>query len=103
MSNEALLILNLIVVYGSVILWYYFLRDKGLFCWTVLATVAANIEVKDLKLNVGDNVLEIIVTAENKTKKTYTVIINREKDNQDTNLRKLKIEYFGQRYKEIKL
>ena len=33
MSNEALLILNLIVVYGSVILWYYFLRDKGLFCW----------------------------------------------------------------------
>lgn len=45
MSNEALLILNLIVVYGSVILWYYFMRDKGLFCWTVLATVAANIEV----------------------------------------------------------
>ncbi len=45
MSNEALLILNLIVVYSSVILWYLFLKDKGLYCWTVLATVAANIEV----------------------------------------------------------
>ncbi|MBQ8417447.1 MAG: queuosine precursor transporter [Phascolarctobacterium sp.] len=45
MSNEILLILNLIFVYGSVILWYYFLKEKGLYCWTVLATVAANIEV----------------------------------------------------------
>lgn len=45
MSNEVLLILNLIFVYGSVILWYYFLKEKGLYCWTVLATVAANIEV----------------------------------------------------------
>lgn len=45
MGNEALLILNLIVVYSSVILWYLFLKEKGLYCWTVLATVAANIEV----------------------------------------------------------
>lgn len=45
MSNEALLVLNLIFVYSSVILWYYFLKEKGLYCWTVLATVAANIEV----------------------------------------------------------
>lgn len=40
-----MLILNLIVVYSSVILWYLFLKEKGLYCWTVLATVAANIEV----------------------------------------------------------
>ncbi len=45
MQNEILLVLNLIVVYGSVILWYYFLKEKGLYCWTVLATIAANIEV----------------------------------------------------------
>lgn len=45
MTNEVLLILNLIFVYSSVILWYYFLKEKGLYCWTVLATVAANIEV----------------------------------------------------------
>lgn len=45
MRNEFLLILNLIVVYSSVILWYYFLKEKGLYCWTVLATITANIEV----------------------------------------------------------
>ena len=45
MNNEVLLILNLIFVYGSVILWHYFLKEKGLYCWTVLATIAANIEV----------------------------------------------------------
>lgn len=45
MRNEVLLILNLIVVYSSVILWYYFLKEKGLYCWTVLATITANIEV----------------------------------------------------------
>ena len=45
MSNEVLLILNLVIVYSSVILWHYFLKEKGLYCWTVLATIAANIEV----------------------------------------------------------
>ncbi len=45
MNNEVLLILNLMFVYGSVILWHYFLKEKGLYCWTVLATIAANIEV----------------------------------------------------------
>lgn len=40
--------------------------------------------LKDLNLNVGDNVLEIIVTAENKTKKTYTVIITRKQNPEDT-------------------
>lgn len=45
MQNEILLVLNLIVVYSSVILWYWFLQEKGLYCWTVLASIAANIEV----------------------------------------------------------
>lgn len=45
MSNELLLILNLLFIYTSVLLSYRFFGKTGLFCWTVLATVAANIEV----------------------------------------------------------
>lgn len=45
MSNELLLIINLVVVYGGVLLFYKLLGVRGLICWTVLATIAANIEV----------------------------------------------------------
>ena len=45
MSNELLLILNLVVVYGGVLLFYKFFRTTGLICFTVFATIAANIEV----------------------------------------------------------
>lgn len=45
MSNEILLVLSIIVIYSSVVLFYRFLGNTGLYCWTVLATVAANIEV----------------------------------------------------------
>lgn len=45
MSNELLLILSLIFIYSCVVLFYRFLGRSGLYCWTVLATVAANIEV----------------------------------------------------------
>lgn len=45
MSNELLLILSVIVIYTSVVLFYRFFGNSGLYCWTVLATVAANIEV----------------------------------------------------------
>lgn len=45
MHNELLLIVNLILVYGGTLLWYVLFKDKGLYCWTVLATIAANIEV----------------------------------------------------------
>lgn len=45
MPNELLLILSLIVVYGGVIIWFALFGKKGLMCWTVLATIAANIEV----------------------------------------------------------
>lgn len=45
MSNEVLLIINLIVVYSAVLLFYKLFGGKGLLCWTVFATIAANIEV----------------------------------------------------------
>lgn len=45
MSNELLLILNIILIYGSVLVWYGLFDVKGLYCWNVLATIAANIEV----------------------------------------------------------
>ncbi|MBQ6786347.1 MAG: queuosine precursor transporter [Lachnospiraceae bacterium] len=45
MSNELLLIISIIVIYSSVVLAYRFLGKSGLYCWTVLATITANIEV----------------------------------------------------------
>lgn len=45
MSNELLLIVSLVLIYTCVVLFYRFLGKSGLYCWTVLATIAANIEV----------------------------------------------------------
>lgn len=45
MMNEALLIGSLVVIFSLVILFYYLFGKAGLYCWTVLATIAANIEV----------------------------------------------------------
>ncbi|MFV0516032.1 MAG: queuosine precursor transporter [Aminipila sp.] len=45
MSNEALLIINIIIIYSGVLVWYKFFGSRGLVCWTVFATIAANIEV----------------------------------------------------------
>ena len=45
MSNEVLLIINLLVVYSAVLVFYKLFGSKGLLCWTVFATIAANIEV----------------------------------------------------------
>lgn len=45
MSNELLLIISVLVIYTSVVLFYKLFGKIGLYCWTVLATVAANIEV----------------------------------------------------------
>ncbi|MCI8314493.1 MAG: queuosine precursor transporter [Lachnospiraceae bacterium] len=45
MRNEFLLILSLVFIYTCVVLFYRFLGKAGLYCWTVLATIAANIEV----------------------------------------------------------
>ncbi len=43
--NELLLITSLIVLYTCVIFFYRFWGKSGLYCWTVLATISANIEV----------------------------------------------------------
>jgi len=43
--NELLLIGQLIVFYGMVVLTWRLFGKTGLYCWTVLATIAANIEV----------------------------------------------------------
>ncbi len=45
MPNEILLALNLIVIYGAVIIFYRLFGKAGLFAWTVFATITANIEV----------------------------------------------------------
>ncbi|NLD19626.1 MAG: queuosine precursor transporter [Clostridiales bacterium] len=45
MNNEILLALSIIVIYGSVLLMYRYFGRTGLFCWTAIATILANIEV----------------------------------------------------------
>ncbi len=45
MSNELMLIISIVMLYSSVVLAYRFLGKTGLYCWTVFATIAANIEV----------------------------------------------------------
>ncbi len=45
MRNEALLIVTLLVLYGSVLLWFALFGTSGLMSFTVFATIAANIEV----------------------------------------------------------
>ena len=45
MNNEFILIATLVVLYSVVLLWYKLFGRTGLFCWIVLATISANIEV----------------------------------------------------------
>lgn len=45
MRNEVLLIVMLVVLYASVLGWYWLFGETGLLCMTVFATIAANIEV----------------------------------------------------------
>lgn len=45
MSNEMLLIIGLILTYSVLLAWFYFFGQKGLLCFTVFATITANIEV----------------------------------------------------------
>lgn len=45
MPNELLLLIDLVFIYTAVVLFYRFLGKTGLYCWTVIATIAANIEV----------------------------------------------------------
>lgn len=45
MTNELLLLISLIIIYASVFLAHFFLGKMGLYCFTVFATISANIEV----------------------------------------------------------
>ena len=45
LSNELLLIFSLILTYSSVLAFYYFFSKSGLYAWTAIATILANIEV----------------------------------------------------------
>lgn len=45
MLNELLLILNLFFIFGTVILFHRIFGKAGLYAWTVIATITANIEV----------------------------------------------------------
>lgn len=45
MHNELLLILTLLGVFGSVVLFYCLFDIPGLYCWTAIASIAANIEI----------------------------------------------------------
>lgn len=45
MSNEVLLILSLLVINTAVVVLFCMFREQGLYLWTVIATIAANIEV----------------------------------------------------------
>lgn len=43
--NEILLVISLLVTFGSVLFAYYVFGETGLYCFTCFATVTANIEV----------------------------------------------------------
>lgn len=45
MTNEILLISSMVVLYSSVLIFYYLFGKAGLYCMTVIATITANIEV----------------------------------------------------------
>lgn len=45
MQNELLLILSLLVIYTGVVILYRLFHENGLYLWTIVATIAANIEV----------------------------------------------------------
>lgn len=45
MTNELLLILSVFFIFGMNVLFFRFFGSKGLYLWTVIATITANIEV----------------------------------------------------------
>lgn len=45
MQNEIVLVSSLLVTYSIVVLLLYLMREQGLYLWTIIATIAANIEV----------------------------------------------------------
>lgn len=45
MPNELLLILSLLITYAAILALFFLFREQGLYLWTIIATIAANIEV----------------------------------------------------------
>ncbi len=45
MPNELVLLLSIVITYGSVLVFYRILGKSGLFVWSAIATIVANIEV----------------------------------------------------------
>lgn len=45
MSNELILILSLILTFSAILTVFTLFQEQGLFLWTIIATIAANIEV----------------------------------------------------------
>lgn len=45
MQNEINLILSLLITYGMVVVMFRIFKEQGLYLWTIVATIAANIEV----------------------------------------------------------
>lgn len=45
MNNEVLLILSILIIYGSELVMFKIFGKQGLYCFTSIATIAANIEV----------------------------------------------------------
>ncbi len=87
MPNELLLILSLLVFFGGVLAFYRLFGKLGLYVWTVIATISANIEVLILVDAFGmeqtlGNVLfatTFLVTdilSENHSKKEANVAVN---------------------------
>lgn len=45
MSNEIILLISLLVIYIGVFIWFCLFGKEGLYCFTAIATITANIEV----------------------------------------------------------
>lgn len=45
MTNEILLILSLFITFFAVLISFFIFKEDGLFLWTIVTTIAANIEV----------------------------------------------------------
>ena len=45
MSNEVLLLLSVLIIYGSTLIFLKVFGKQGLYCFTSIATIAANLEV----------------------------------------------------------
>lgn len=45
MQNEILLLVSLFLIFSTVLFLYWLFQEQGLYLWTVVATIAANIEV----------------------------------------------------------